>query len=52
MSLYDNVGKKIRQQTISQQSATIDLPPSKGVYVIELSDEDGSNRVRKKLIVN
>jgi glucose/arabinose dehydrogenase len=52
MSLYDYIGKKIKQQTITQQSATIDLPPSKGVYVIELRDEDGSNRVRKKIIVN
>lgn len=52
MSLYDYVGKKIKQQTITQQSVTIDLPPSKGVYIVELSNEDGSNRVRRKLIVN
>lgn len=52
MNVYNYIGKKVKQQTITQQSVTIDLPPSRGVYVIELSDEDGKNKVRKKLIVN
>jgi Secretion system C-terminal sorting domain len=51
MVLYDNTGKKIQQQTIAQQSSTIELPTSKGVYIIQMSNTDGSNKVRKKLLV-
>ncbi len=51
MILYDNSGKKVKEQTINQQNATIDLPASKGVYIIQLSDKDGSNKVRKGLVV-
>ena len=51
MLLYDNAGKKIIEQPISQQSTTIELPASKGVYIMQLSDKDGSTKVRKKLIV-
>jgi hypothetical protein len=51
MILYDNTGKKIKQQTITQQSSTIKLPVSKGVYIIQMSNTDGSSKVRKKLIV-
>lgn len=49
--LYDNTGNTIMQQTISQQSSTIKLPASKEVYIIQLSNTDGSNKVRKKLVV-
>jgi hypothetical protein len=51
MTLYDNTGKEIRRQTITQQSSTIDLPASKGIYIIEVADKNGSNKVRKKLVV-
>jgi len=50
MVLYDNTGKKIQQQTISQQNSTIELPASKGVYIMQLSNKDGTNMVRKKII--
>jgi len=52
MTLYDNTGKEVRRQTITQQTSTIDLPASKGVYIIEVSDKEGSNKVRKKLVVD
>lgn len=51
MLLYDNAGKKIMEQPVSQQSTTIELPASKGVYIMQLSDKDGGIKVRKKLIV-
>jgi glucose/arabinose dehydrogenase len=49
--IYDNAGKKIIEQTLNQQSTTVNLPASKGMYIIQLSDRDGSNKVRKKLMV-
>ncbi|MGH2566422.1 MAG: T9SS type A sorting domain-containing protein, partial [Ginsengibacter sp.] len=49
--LYDNTGKKIKEQSISQQSTSVELPASKGVYIIQLSDTNGSNKIRKKLVV-
>jgi hypothetical protein len=49
--LYDNMGKKIKQQTISQQNATIELPVSRGIYVVQLSSTNGDNKVRKKIVV-
>lgn len=51
MILYDNTGRKIIQQTINQQSATIELPASKGIYIMQLSNTDGNNKVRKKIVV-
>lgn len=51
MIIYDITGKKIKEQTLNQQSTTIVLPVSKGIYIILLSDKDGSNKVRKKLVV-
>ncbi|MEP6950356.1 MAG: PQQ-dependent sugar dehydrogenase [Ginsengibacter sp.] len=51
MTIYDNAGKKIIEQTLNQQSSTVGLPVSKGMYIIQLSDKDGSNKVRKKLLV-
>ena len=48
MVLYDNTGKKIKQQTINQQNSTIELPASKGIYIVQMSNTDGSNKVRKK----
>ena len=49
--IYDNTGKKIKQQTIDQQSATVDLPVSRGLYIVQLSNINGDNKVRKKIVV-
>ena len=51
MVMFDNTKKKIKQQMISQQNNSIDLPASKGIYIIQVSDTDGSNKARKKLVV-
>jgi glucose/arabinose dehydrogenase len=51
LMMFDNAGKKIKQQMISQQNNSIDLPASKGIYIIQVSDTDGRNKVRKKLVV-
>ena len=49
--LYDFTGKKIKEQLLNEQSTVIDLPASKGVYIIQVSDKGGSNKVRKRLII-
>ncbi len=49
--LYDNAGKKIKEQSLNQQSTIIDLPASKGVYIMQVSDKSGTNKVRRRLIV-
>jgi glucose/arabinose dehydrogenase len=51
MIIYDNAGKKIKERTLNQLSTTIELPVSKGIYIMQVGDKDGSNKVRKKLIV-
>jgi glucose/arabinose dehydrogenase len=51
MILYDNAGKKINEQTLNQQVTTIKVPVSKGIYIMQLSNKDGTNKVRKKLVV-
>ena len=51
MVLYSSTGKRITSQTINQQNTTIDLPASKGLYIMQISNSDGSNKVRKKLMV-
>lgn len=52
MALYDNEGRKVYEQIINQQHTTISLPAGKGVYIMQISSKDGSNKVRKKLIVD
>ena len=47
MIIYDNAGKKIKEQTLNQQITTVELPVSKGIYIMQLSDKDGRNKVRK-----
>ena len=49
--LYDNTGKKIKEQILNQQNNTIKLPVSRGIYIVQLSNEDGSDKVRKKLVI-
>ncbi len=51
MILYDNSGKKIKEQIFKQQNNTIDLTGLKGMYIVQLSDDNGTNVTRKKLIV-
>ena len=52
MVIYDNTGKKVKEQSLNQQSTTIELPVSKGIYIIQVSDKDGGNVIRRKLMVN
>jgi glucose/arabinose dehydrogenase len=52
LTLYDNAGQKVKQLTLNQQSTIVALPVSKGMYVTEVSDKNGKNKVRKKLIVH
>jgi hypothetical protein len=49
--LYDHSGKKVKEETISQQNTTIQVPLLKGIYIMQLSDKQGGNMVREKLIV-
>ncbi len=51
LTIYDNTGKKLKEQLLNQQSTSIELPASKGIYIMQLSDKNGSNKVRKKLAV-
>ncbi|MEP6950357.1 MAG: PQQ-dependent sugar dehydrogenase [Ginsengibacter sp.] len=51
MVLYDISGNKVKEQSLNQQSTTIELPVSKGIYFIQVSDKNGGNTIRKKLIV-
>ena len=51
MVIYDNNGKKVKEQTLTQQITTIELPVSRGIYIMQVSAKDGSNKVRKKLMV-
>ncbi len=51
MTLYDNSGRKIKQQTLIQQNNTIDLTGLKGIYIVQLADNDGMNITREKLVV-
>lgn len=50
--IYDNTGKKIKEQLLSQQNTTIKLSGLRGIYIVELGAKDGSNKVRKKLVVH
>jgi len=49
--LYDNTGKKIKQQTINQPNVIIDLPASRGLYIVQVNNINGDNKVRKKIVV-
>ena len=49
--IYDNTGKKVKEQSLNQQSTTIELPISKGIYIVQVSDKDGGNVVRRKLVI-
>lgn len=51
MIIYDITGKKLKQQVLSQQNTTVQIPSGKGVYIIKLSNKNGSNRTVKKLLI-
>ena len=51
MVIFDNTGKKVKELSLNQQSTTIELSGLRGIYIMQLSEKDGSNKVRKKLIV-
>ena len=51
MVIYDNTGKKVKEQSLNQQSTTIELPGLKGIYIVQLSDKDGGNVIRRKLVI-
>jgi len=51
MMMYDNTGRKIKEQLLSQQNTTIELPGLRGVYIVQLSNKDGGNIIRKKLVI-
>jgi glucose/arabinose dehydrogenase len=52
MILYDVTGKKIKEKLLNQQGTTVDLPGLKGIYIMQLSDKDGGNLIRKKFVVS
>ena len=51
MVIFDNTGKKVKELSLNQQSTTIELSGLRGIYIMQLSEKDGSNKVRRKLIV-
>ncbi len=51
VSLFDNTGRRISAQILTQQAMTIDLPAPKGLYILQVAGADGSNPVRKKIVV-
>ncbi len=48
---YDNAGKKVKEQLLNQPVSTINLFGLHGIYIVQVSDMDGSNLTRSKLIV-
>ena len=51
MVMYDNMGKKIKEQYLNQQNTKIGLSGLHGIYIVQLSDKDGSNVTRNKLVI-
>ncbi|HEV8081797.1 MAG TPA: PQQ-dependent sugar dehydrogenase, partial [Chitinophagaceae bacterium] len=51
MVMYDNMGKQIIEQYLNQQNTKIGLSGLHGIYIVQLSDKDGSNVTRNKLVV-
>ncbi|MDQ2862219.1 MAG: PQQ-dependent sugar dehydrogenase, partial [Bacteroidota bacterium] len=51
MNIYDNNGQKVKVQILSQQNTTVKITGTKGIYIVQLSNMDGSNLDRKKLLV-
>ncbi len=51
MRLYNNTAQKIKEQLLSQQSTSVNLTGLKGIFILQLTDKDGGNMIRKKLVV-
>lgn len=51
MSIYDNSGQKIKEQLLNEQHTTVKVTGIKGIYIVQISNTDGSNIERKKLLV-
>ncbi len=51
MILYDNAGKKIKEQLLNQPNTEVDISGLRGVYIMQLSDKDGGNVTRDKLVI-
>jgi glucose/arabinose dehydrogenase len=51
MVIYDNTGKKVKKQTLNQQNTSVRLMGLKGIYIIQVSNNDGSDVTRKKLVL-
>ncbi|MDQ6904498.1 MAG: PQQ-dependent sugar dehydrogenase [Bacteroidota bacterium] len=50
--VYGSDGKRIFEQLLREQNSEVLVPVSKGVYLLEVCDQDGKNKVRKKLLVD
>ncbi|MDQ2718175.1 MAG: T9SS type A sorting domain-containing protein [Bacteroidota bacterium] len=51
LAIYDISGKKVKEQSLNQQNTIIDLSGLSGIYIVQLGDKNGSNIVRKKLVI-
>ena len=49
--MYDNMGKKIKEQYLDRQNTKINIKELHGIYIVQLSDRDGNNITRNKLVV-
>lgn len=51
MVMYDNLGKKIKEQYLNQPNTKVNISGLRGIYIIQVSDKDGSNVARNKLVI-
>ena len=51
MNIYDHNGQKVKEQIISQQNTTVKIAGIKGIYIVQLTNMDGSSLQRKKLLL-
>lgn len=51
MVMYDNMGRKIKEQYLNQQNTKIDISGLWGIYIVQISDKDGSNIIKNKLVI-
>ena len=49
--MYDDMGKKVKEQYINQQNSKIDISGLHGIYIVQLSDRDGSNVAKNTLVI-
>lgn len=51
MVMYDDMGKKVKDQYLNQQNTKINISGLHGIYIVQLSDKDGSNVAKNKLVI-